>query len=545
MRKSIVFLLLCTFCCGIDAQNYEALNSFMERYSQTWPKPRGMNSEAAKQIGQPMPEYHLNKKYNSKRLKGKFVLMNFWATWCNGCRLLSVDLDSLMIKNNHKEFADVQLLGVDALENMASKGFDPDEWWASKGIGFPSIGGKRADDCCQSVKGGHPCMILIDDKGVIRGRWDAWTPSCAEEARLAVWALHVVPRDGIKADSATVEKFYSAGRILEAAYLLSLMPNDISTTALRFKVLAGIKSGDAVAVFDKLEAECNKFKPSNMWEQWQLPSGYAAALNGISEYVYQSDTNDSQLLDRGAKAVRLLMNASREQRIHNRTMLAVLRYRYGKTIMETGEQSLSSMVGFERDNSTDKAQYKEVEDAMRKYGIKVNMEANAPTDRIASRRMQEVDEETRLHTAGLNDTIDVFKDKASKVQAQFIVPQKMRAGKQSAVSVYLQIANGWHAYADTEKTRNDGYIPTKVEFTLPKDFKLEGAQSTYPSDIDVITNSYSVTQEFRCPDSKELKGKTEFPVKVRLTYQICDDGHCLPPVETEAQGIMRLKDKEP
>lgn len=524
-----------------SAQNHEALNSFMERYSQTWPKQNSMGSEALKQIGQPMPEFYLNKKYNSKKLKGKFVLINFWATWCSGCRLLSVDLDSLMIKHNREEFADVQLLGVDALENMTSKGFDPDEWWASKGIGFPTVGGKGADECCKSVNGTHPCMMLIDDKGIVRGRWDAWTPSAAEEARMAVWALHVVPRDGIKADSATVEKFYSAGRTLEAAYLLSLMPEEISTTALRFKVLANINADDAVAVYDRLSEKCEKFRPASKWEQWEMPNDYKAALEDISEFVYQSDINNTSLLDRGSKAVRLLMNSTREQRIHNRTKLAVIRYRHGKIIMETGEQSLNSMAGMERDNSDNKDIYKEVEEAMHKYGIEAKSYTEQSGSNATMRRMMEVEEESKLHMSGLNDTINMIKDNASKLQAQFIVPQKMRAGKQSAVTVYLQIAHGWHAYADTEKTRNDGFIPTKVEFTLPKGFKQEGEQSTYPENIDVITSGYSVTQYFYCPDSKTLKGKTAFPVKAKLTYQICDDGQCQPPVEVEVEGVMKMK----
>lgn len=524
-----------------SAQNYEALNCFMERYSQTWPKQNSMGSEAAKQIGQPMPEFNLSKKYNSKKLRGKFVLINFWATWCSGCRLLSVDLDSLMIKHNREEFADVQLLGVDALEYMTSKGFDPDEWWASKGIGFPTVGGKGADECCKSVYGGHPCMMLIDDNGIVRGRWDAWTPSSAEEARMAIWALHVMPRDGIKADSATVEKFYSAGRMLEAAYLLSFMPEEISTTALRFKVLANINADDAVAVYDRLSEKCEKFRPTSKWELWELPNDYKAALKDISEFVYQSDINDTSLLDRGIKAVSMLMNTAREQQIHNRTKCAIMRYRYGKIIMETGERSLNSMAGFERDNSDKKDEYKEVEEAMNKYGIEVKPYSEQHGFNPTMQRMMEIEEESKSHISGLNDTINMIKEDDAKVQALFIVPQKMRNGKQSSVTVYIQIPDGWHAYADTEKSRKEGYIPTKVEFTLPKGFKKEGEQSIYPENIDVITSGYSVTQHFLCPDSKTLKGKTTFPVKAKLTYQICDDSQCQPPVEVEVEGFMKIK----
>lgn len=563
MRKTIIISLLCALYCGVRAQNNEpgsadlksaatALNSFMEKYSSTWPKANSMNSEALRQLGSKMPDFYLSKKYNSKKLKGQFVLLNFWATWCSGCRLLSVDLDSLMIKNNREEFADVQLLGVDAQENVASKGFDPDEWWAEKGIGFPTVGGQGADDCCLAVKGGHPCMMLIDDKGIIRGRWDAWTPSAAEEARLAVWALHVVPRDGIKADSATVCKYLSAGRKLEAAYLLTLMPEEVNTVALRFKALTAVNSNDAVAYFNKFAKQCEAFKPSEVWALWKMPQAYVDALKDISEYVYQSDTDDASLLDCGSKAVRLLMNTSRSQSVHLRTMLGVLHYRYGQTIMKSGRYMLDNMYSQESLHSKDKAKYQEVEDAMRKYGIETS-KANDELGCVGGfeirrndlnpsvRRMLEVDEESRRHMAGLNDTIDVVKDVKAKVQAVFIVPQKLRSGKQSALEARITIADGWHAYADTEKNRNEGFIPTTVEFTFPSGFKAVGKQSVYPEQGDKISGSIYVSQKFVCPnfDSKALK--KGYPVKMKLVYQICDEGHCLPPVEIETDGLMRCK----
>lgn len=531
--------MFCALSSVVGAQNYEALNSFMERYSTTWPKAMGMNSEAIQQLGSKMPDYYLNKKYNSKKLRGKFVLLNFWATWCSGCRLLSIDLDSLMIKHNREEFADVQLLGVDAQEYRIFKGFDPDEWWAEKGIGFPTVGGQGADDCCLAVKGGHPCMILVDDKGVIRGRWDAWTSSAAEEARLAVWALHVMPRDGIKADSATVCKYMSAGRKLEAAYLLTLMPDSVNTASLRFKVLTAVNVGDAVACFNKLAKQCEAFKPANFWAQWNIPQQYVSALSDIAEFVYQSDTNDASLIDCGSRAVRLLLNADRNQSIHNRTMLGVLCYRYGQAIMKSGQATLNGMLSFERSHSKDKSKYNEVESAMRQYGIQIDPQSDKRDFDASAHRMFEIDAESQRHTAGLNDTLDVVKDASSKVQAVFIVPQKLRSGKQAAVEVHLEIADGWHAYADTEKNKNEGYIPTTVEFTLPKGFKAVGKQRIYPELGDQISGRLVVSQNFLCPNVDVQKLKNGYPVKMKLTYQICDDGHCLPPVEIESQGTMR------
>jgi len=272
-----------------------------------------------------------------------------------------------------------------------------------------------------------------------------------------------------------------------------------------------------------------------------MPQQYVDALTDIAEFVYQSDIASTALIDCGSRAVRLLMNTKTSQSIHHRTMLAVLRYRYGQAIMKSGEQSLNSMLSFERNHVDDKAQYDEVEVAMRKYGIKIENNGGRAAFDASSRRMFEVDEETKRHMAGLNDTIDVVKDASSRVQAVFIVPQKMRPGKQSAVEVHITIADGWHAYADTDKNRDEGFIPTTVEFVLPDNFETTGSQRVNPKQGHLLSGSMVIVQDFICPASNKLNGMSEFPVTAKMTYQVCDDGHCLPPVEIAAKGIMRMK----
>src|SRR6202166_3640039 len=55
--------------------------------SQTAPQP----VQAAPQVGQPAPDFTLKDSAGSpvklSAYKGKVVLLDFWATWCTGCKV--------------------------------------------------------------------------------------------------------------------------------------------------------------------------------------------------------------------------------------------------------------------------------------------------------------------------------------------------------------------------------------------------------------------------------------------------------------------------
>ena len=85
METIRIFMLLISLCLGFSqshAQDYEQLDKYMSKYSGTWCRPSMSVENVKSQLGKPMPEFNFSKTLNSKALKGRPVVLTFWATWC-------------------------------------------------------------------------------------------------------------------------------------------------------------------------------------------------------------------------------------------------------------------------------------------------------------------------------------------------------------------------------------------------------------------------------------------------------------------------------
>lgn len=110
-------------------------------------------------------------------LRGKVVLLNFWATWCPPCKAEMPDLDAL-----HQEYGmahDFTVIGVNMEEDAAKV----QAFVAAYHVTFPLLldsDGRVSNDlfAIRSL----PTSMIIDRDGRLR---DAWVGQLAKDAMLA------------------------------------------------------------------------------------------------------------------------------------------------------------------------------------------------------------------------------------------------------------------------------------------------------------------------------------------------------------------------
>ena len=120
----------------------------------------------AQEINKPAPEFSLpdleGNNLALSDLKGKVVLVDFWATWCGPCRIAMPYMQSL-----HEAYEDkgVALLGVNSWERKPDK--------VKSVLSYNKITYKILLDPKNEVIGkykvrGIPTFFIIDKKGIVR-----------------------------------------------------------------------------------------------------------------------------------------------------------------------------------------------------------------------------------------------------------------------------------------------------------------------------------------------------------------------------------------
>jgi len=170
MIKKIIALTLMLFLTGILVvqaidQNKEAsIHKIVDSKAKTIPEPS--TPAIGISIGQIAPNIKgtaINgKMINLSSLKGKKVMINFWATWCPPCRNKMLALESL-----HREMANsnFMIIAVNIDENSSVAR----EFIQRNGYTFPVVLDENREIAAQYSVRSIPTTYIIDPRGRIAG----------------------------------------------------------------------------------------------------------------------------------------------------------------------------------------------------------------------------------------------------------------------------------------------------------------------------------------------------------------------------------------
>ena len=123
------------------------------------------------EIGKSAPDFELTKldgtNVKLSDLKGKKVILNFWATWCGPCQQEMPDMEAFY--KEHKENVEILAVNYTPSEKVGEEKVS--NFAKEKGITFPILLDKNIDVTTAYKVITIPTSYFIDTKGVIQDKF--------------------------------------------------------------------------------------------------------------------------------------------------------------------------------------------------------------------------------------------------------------------------------------------------------------------------------------------------------------------------------------
>lgn len=132
-----------------------------------------INEIAPQLIGQTLA----GETINIERLRGKVVLVTYWATWCQPCRREMPVLDSFY-KAYRERGVEVISVSVDFARDLHKV------WETAQTLSYPVLHAKALSADGFGVSNGVPVTFLIDRNGIVRERFVALREGALTDAVL-------------------------------------------------------------------------------------------------------------------------------------------------------------------------------------------------------------------------------------------------------------------------------------------------------------------------------------------------------------------------
>jgi peroxiredoxin len=122
----------------------------------------------AGQVNMVAPSFRLNdlsgQPVSLENMRGKVVLLDFWATWCLSCREELTELDGLYHKYRNSGFVVIGISVDTSAERVAA-------FINKRPVGFPVVTDTKGETAEAYRFSGLPAAFLIDRDGVIVRRY--------------------------------------------------------------------------------------------------------------------------------------------------------------------------------------------------------------------------------------------------------------------------------------------------------------------------------------------------------------------------------------